>query len=524
MVQISSASRGRDSWEEKVKRWKKQGQRVWLGLGRENQLLVMGVGTIIALMILILPLWMAALPDANKAARNKHKHSMKLPGLNPAENSLAYDIFTTLDCDSLMNKASTGTGTDATPTHRRLDDVYIPPNQKDPDYKGLNEGLDFPMMDDLNLGAGDNFEWSYDPVTARKLFCMAAGSEPVTTMPHCDVLGSARKPILDLWSDARSQMQLANILKTLDLATEIEHTVEGSLVFLWAPSNDEGITYVIDQLNLPETAVHKLNELDGQDKLFVDVGSNLGLTSMAIKLLYKGTKVIAIEPAGPSWILQSLNFVCNLPPEDQPISIMSGVGGAHKQAGDVTMQKVMWRPQATSSTRPWTSKSEHLDSDIELVIRLKPLHSILREALDEDMPVTVLNLDCQGCEYNLIPSLSEKEFDDIPTIIGNVHWGYIPADKLPSSKRAKSTHERLCQHKLIAMGTRECCAFPNLKVHNGFKKSAIPKTVSDVIQDGLCDSFSSWAETKSLYTVDDDGGWVELTSMSEIEDSEMVVN
>ena len=50
----------------------------------------------------------------------------------------------------------------------------------------------------------------------------------------------------------------------------------------------------------------------GPDKLFVDVGLALGLTSMLITFLYPATTVVRIKPTSPSWLIQNINYCCNL--------------------------------------------------------------------------------------------------------------------------------------------------------------------------------------------------------------------
>ena len=107
--------------------------------------------------------------------------------------------------------------------------------------------------------------------------------------------------------------------------------------------------------------------------------------------------------------------------------------------------------------------------------------------------------------------------------------GYIPTSKLPSSKRAQTTHERLCQHETIAQTAKECCSVPQVLV-----KSRVPNevlqiepdnhvghvspnengaTVADVAGD-LCNEFDQWAREHYLYDVREDWGWFELTSQA----------
>ena len=104
--------------------------------------------------------------------------------------------------------------------------------------------------------------------------------------------------------------------------------------------------------------------------------------------------------------------------------------------------------------------------------------------------------------------------------------GYIPSTKKPSSKRAETTHKRLCQHETIARTAKECCAFPELPVKSSVPGEVLQKdepengmvhpadsaaTVADVAGE-LCDNFDQWARDNYLFAVEEDWGWVELTS------------
>jgi hypothetical protein len=125
----------------------------------------------------------------------------------------------------------------------------------------------------------------------------------------------------------------------------------------------------------------------------------------------------------------------------------------------------------------------------------------------------------------LIPSLSKAEFDALSTIMGGVHWGYIPETKLPSSERGRVTHQRLCVHENFANSAKECCAFPDLAVISGTPGEILvqeaagvfpPKTgtVRDVAGK-LCDDFDQWAELHHLNDIESDWGWFQITSRAD---------
>lgn len=402
---------------------------------------------------------------------------------------------------------------------------------------GDNSPDDTPRFDDLVGGSGDMAGGYATDLNAKHLFCLAASENPPPELKEqlkCDAAGRKRRTLLDLWTDARAQIQDPQLLlKVLGLARE--HTgrnLLGRSYNLWAPNEDDGLEFMLGSLNNEQDAdhggLHGLEESLGSGKVFVDVGSCLGLTCLAMNTKYPGTRIVSFEPASPSWLLQELNLRCNLAKDEFKNFhvVLAGVG-PNTDEEDNTMAKLMWRPTSTTSTRTWTPKSEHRQDDVELVVRLRKLKSILAEADVYGTKIDVMNIDCEGCEYNLIPSLTEEEFDDIPTVLGGAHWGYIPANKLPSSERARKTHERLCQHENIAKTTKECCAFPDLHVKSSVpgevlikdtadngKMQGLPSfsTVSDVIADGMCDDFDKWAEEHFLYDIKEDWGWFELSS------------
>ena len=264
----------------------------------------------------------------------------------------------------------------------------------------------------------------------------------------------------------------------------------------------------------------------GPNKLFVDVGSALGLTSMLITYLYPETTIVSIEPASPSWLIQSINFRCNLSQSQLQYvhPILAGVGIKHHEDND-SMMNMIWKPSMTTATRSWNPEQEFdFGVDIELVVHLRTLRAILAEATPEDLPlgtpISVLNLDCEGCEYNLIPSLHETSFNSIGVILGRTNWGFIPTIKKPSSHRARETHERVCTHYNFAKRCKECCDFPSLAVKPRLPTSSTnnsdlsgEKTVAEVAGD-LCNGFTEWAEEQKLHDIPDDYGFNDLSAFA----------
>ena len=410
--------------------------------------------------------------------------------LDSTENALALDIISTLNCDALQEEMEREWNTilDEKKRWGREDGNMgefsgNSGNFEADDFAGnlaeeVNEG-DFAnnrrrlQLDDILLegGSGDmNFDSqsynNHEPsnqglkLTGRHLFCLAADA---LTLPmsltadtpgpstHCDVNSfEIRDSLLYLWSSAKAQVSSEIILKTLKLVTEHKETLRGHEVHLWYPDGDAGTEGMLRVLNSDfegrqtynfdsepadsgQDDLYRFHNLPkkflGENKLFVDVGSALGLTSMLIQFLYPGTTVVSIEPASPSWLIQRINFICNLSEHERAFvhPFLGGVGTKHHHENDSSMI-MRWKPSMTTATRNWNEERDFdFAKDIEFTAHLKTLRSIIVETTEDDLPlgtpISVMNLDCEGCEYNLIPSMHETSFQSIGIILGRTNWG-----------------------------------------------------------------------------------------------------
>jgi hypothetical protein len=222
---------------------------------------------------------------------------------------------------------------------------------------------------------------------------------------------------------------------------------------------------------------------------------------------------------------QQINMQCNLPRE----RFVDSIFVVHAGAADASMEgqsvQMMWGPSSTTSTSAWTERAKYKKGvAVELSIPLRTIRSILQEYI----PVTktnpnyfnsiVMKVDCEGCEYNAIPDMSEEESDAITVMVGEIHWGYIPPQKLPSSARGEITHRRMCRHENFARQAKECCAFPKMAVDRGLKGTVwgngvgVGNVTVAMVAGKLCDHFGAWAAMKRLWDVKDDSGWLSNAS------------
>lgn len=392
-------------------------------------------------------------------------------------NAIALDIRRTLPCSELLQ------------TPVLDDDQFRPGRNRTRDYNSVptdpDQYTELLQTDD----AGEMFDdIPYQPPTAAHLFCLAAQDRPTTIRVatsssssdtqstsdkgikfwmdqiSCPVLlngdapnvaapaapthhKSRQQSILDLWSAARAEFPTLQLLKHV-----LQHTIEqqrSSFVkgrgdtYLWMPDEyDNGVEWIFTMLadaakHADQGGIYGLSHNLGPGKLFVDVGSGLGFMSMAVEILYPGTKIVSIEAAPPNWLVQQINWKCRPEADDESdqriVLLLAGVGPVATENEPLLIpqfQPVRWRLNATTAVRGWNAWNEISPDDFEFNIKLTPWRTLLTEAgIHSAREIDVLNVDCEGCEYNFIPALSNDEFEDIATVMGKFTGDISPGLK-----------------------------------------------------------------------------------------------
>ena len=293
------------------------------------------------------------LNDAASSQLRRTHPQLQIPDKNTDQyDALAQDILQTLDCVNLLNITHAQLGEKEEEFHFEQDDKTGDDfaNKRHENHnrrhrrrrRRLEGGGINPLMpehtDDLKNDKGhvdtnydDNEREDVDPLdddlnyvgsiapSAQHLFCLAAADDMAAAVEDvqswqsqmkCDA-GRHRKSLLDLWNMARPEMEEGLLKKVLDMSYENTHTLIDQTVYLFDPSADTGLDYMIKHVNNKEKTVddgglYGLDHNLGPGRVFVDVGSGLGTTSMAISLLYPGTRIISIEVASPNWLLQGM--------------------------------------------------------------------------------------------------------------------------------------------------------------------------------------------------------------------------
>lgn len=282
----------------------------------------------------------------------------------------------------------------------------------------------------------------------QRFFCDQSWSPPTGHLAGVAIPLAARQSI---WRVARRHMEAAFIASVVASASVKGGTVAGVEVGIWAPTVDAGVTTALaEQGRNDYGAGFDL----GPDDLFVDVGSNLGIVTIRAALKQPAGRFLAVEAASPTWLMQQMSLLTNLPASTvaRVHSVCAGLSG---KAGSMTMT---YRPWSTTSTRNWSTDKK--DGDVDVTVQLKTLTTLYREAgIDPRTHIKILKLDCEGCEYAVVPAFTDEEFALVDDVVGEIHWGYIPPLHQPSRDVADATHRRMCQYKNLADIALECCLY-----------------------------------------------------------------
>ena len=110
--------------------------------------------------------------------------------------------------------------------------------------------------------------------------------------------------------------------------------------------------------------------------------------------------------------------------------------------GTVTMQ---FREDSLTSSRDWNPHGEAGRTTAEFTdttISLPALLALARAA----PPVALLKIDCEGCEYDVVPDMTEADMAGIRAMVGEAHHGGMASigRRVPPMDRVHLTHKRMC--------------------------------------------------------------------------------
>jgi FkbM family methyltransferase len=157
--------------------------------------------------------------------------------------------------------------------------------------------------------------------------------------------------------------------------------------------------------------------IDFRDRMVIDVGAGIGDT--AILFSFNGARrVIGLEPFTSLYKKALINIKINNV-DDKVILLNAALGSLDEVVCidiDETQNYVMFKPDLKK------------DCEKNHKIRIYTLASLIREFMIEKD--SILKLDCEGCEYEVIRSVTSEDLKIFDKIIIEYHNGYNEIKKI----------------------------------------------------------------------------------------------
>lgn len=182
--------------------------------------------------------------------------------------------------------------------------------------------------------------------------------------------------------------------------------------------------YELDVMSKAIELLQGILKTDFQGKVFVDVGANIGTTSIPALLKWKFTTSLSIEPSPDNFKLLRCNAILN-DLDNRLISINAAVG---TQVGEVELELSPTnsgdhRVRVVHLANTSTDGDEYDEKSRQTVkVPCVPLDSILEERNIPAARVGLLWIDTQGFEGHVLASASKLLASGVPTIIE--YWPY----------------------------------------------------------------------------------------------------
>jgi FkbM family methyltransferase len=147
--------------------------------------------------------------------------------------------------------------------------------------------------------------------------------------------------------------------------------------------------------------------LDAKNKIVVDIGANIGDTTVYFSKIKKAKKVIAFEPYPYSYKIAKENI--NLNKITNVILLNEGVGGKE----DYIRVNPAFENSGSDSLKSFSKGKK---------IKIVTLKSIVN---NYDIENGILKMDCEGCEYPIILNASKETLRKFEQIMLEYHNGYL---------------------------------------------------------------------------------------------------
>ena len=227
-------------------------------------------------------------------------------------------------------------------------------------------------------------------------------------------------------------------------------------ITLWSTRIDEGASFV-----LREGAGNTYGlDAHAEPGLAVDIGGNLGAVTIQISRLCPQWQVISVEAMPITFLFLIVNLWLNVPSDMATGRIVPIFAAMGRDGGAATFQ---FREDSLTSSRDWNPLSESWRTTANFTLPTMSFSSLLRAAgADPEAAVSLLKLDCEGCEYDVVPDLSAAQMAAIHRAVAETHYdGMLKNGRpVPPLGRAELTHARLCRRWRVCIDMRSGVPVP----------------------------------------------------------------
>jgi FkbM family methyltransferase len=221
-----------------------------------------------------------------------------------------------------------------------------------------------------------------------------------------------------------SRAKLDKILGTL--SEPIAVNVTGNEILFVQNKNDSSVRMINNEFAFDQYNLKGITSKSGG--MIIDIGANIGAVSISAAKMFPNLAIIAIEPAPITYFYFRINLYLNkIPVHNSLPSADNPVGGVYPKfaaiatddsAGTVTVryspEKTQFAVVGASSWRTptWETAEVHKFN----------VNKLLNRATSS-FPVELLKIDCEGCEFWLLPRISEvfSQKEVVKMVAGELH-------------------------------------------------------------------------------------------------------
>lgn len=202
-------------------------------------------------------------------------------------------------------------------------------------------------------------------------------------------------------------------------------TVNGIPVLLFAGTDSGTVPWIETEM---QSDPYGIGDISQKSATILDIGSNIGDMSITASKIHPGAQIIAIEPNPLVFFCLRVNMFLNgvntLLEEELGKEGKSGVLALNKavtvDGRNVTIQ---WNTDLTQASnlygfelhKAWHTKHP----DRRAAVASLNIDRYMRE--HQHFPVALAKMDCEGCEYEVIPQQTQFFLKSVDRFVGEVH-------------------------------------------------------------------------------------------------------